>query len=78
MLTSNKTKILESLIKNSALWNKFKILKLDINVRANEDENYAEWLLKLGNNSFEENDELPDNYVKITDQMVLKNDEINN
>lgn len=41
--------LIKSSIKHCSLWGKFKIFKLDLNMRASGDEQFSNWLLDIGN-----------------------------
>lgn len=69
----NKSQILASTIKNSHLWHLFKQHRLTINMRTKYDtENYADWLLKLGNGILNNNDNLLEDNIIIPSDMLLK------
>jgi hypothetical protein len=45
----DRSKIIENSIKSCKLWNEFKILKLNVNMRADPNEKeFSKWLLDLG------------------------------
>lgn len=55
-------------IKESPLWRHFKVHTLSSNMRASNDLNYAEWLLKLGEDKLEklpgsDLSHIPDNFI---------------
>jgi hypothetical protein len=69
----NKTKILSSVVKNIPEWSLFQKLRLKQNMRTiNDTDNYAEWLLKLGNGSIPNDNTLPEDNIIIPDGMLLQ------
>jgi len=50
----SRADVVDSLITSSSLWSLFKVMHLTQNMRAAEDPDYAEWLLKIGDGSANE------------------------
>ncbi|XP_059167460.1 ATP-dependent DNA helicase PIF1-like [Physella acuta] len=60
-------------LKHSKLWDEFKILKLDLNVRSVDPE-YNNWLLKLGNGELGNDFDLGRDIIEIPEQMIESED----
>ena len=68
--------IVEASIQFYEHWRKFKVLKLENNVRSiNSD--FSQWLVKLGNGTLNNNYGLPDNVIEIPQSMICKDSLIN-
>ena len=66
----NRSAIIENCIKRSDLWKFFTVLKLRNNMRAEQDNLFASWLLKIGEGSFDEVT-IPDgNFVNSEEQLI--------
>ncbi|XP_021968097.1 uncharacterized protein LOC110863154 [Folsomia candida] len=61
--------IVQASIKFSHLWRKFKVLKLNNNVRSLDLE-YSDWLIKLGNGELTNGHGLNENLIEIPETMV--------
>ena len=73
---SNKCKIIESTIKNSKNWQKFKHLSLTKNIRAQtESTQFTDWLIKLGNGSLPKINDICDGTINIPNKYL--SDDIN-
>ena len=73
---SNKCKIIESTIKNSKNWRRFKHLSLTKNIRAQtESIQFTDWLIKLGNGCLPKIDNICDGTVNIPNKYL--SDDIN-
>jgi hypothetical protein len=68
---ANKAGILEQVIKESPLWNEFKILKLDTNVRSVDPE-YSKWILNVGDGIKLNESGLEDDIVEIPPELLTE------
>lgn len=86
VIRGKATATLEASLKRSKLWPLFEIVRLKCNMRAIDDEEFAEWLLKVGNGKITENEdgkiELP-RYMQSDGRLVeeiygdtLKNNDV--
>ena len=71
VLHGSRSAIVETSVKFSTHWDKFKRLTLIDNVRS-QDPEYSHWLLKLGNGDTLKTDSLPDDIVEIPEHMIAK------
>ena len=70
---SNKFMQLQNCLKNASLWPTVKQFTLEKNMRTNPDEQeFAEWLLKLGNGELLNDNELADDIIEIPQECVVK------
>ena len=65
----SQSAIVEASIKFNELWHKFKILKLQNNVRSVDPE-FSEWLIKLGNGELSNTHGLPDDTIEIPSDLI--------
>ncbi|GBO35590.1 hypothetical protein AVEN_251013-1 [Araneus ventricosus] len=70
---ANRTTIIETCLKNSPLWSIFKQFSLFRNMRTEPDEqDFADWLLHLGNGSLTNNCQLGEHIVEIPEDRVVR------
>jgi ATP-dependent exoDNAse (exonuclease V) alpha subunit len=67
--------VVRNSIKNSKLWKKFTVLNLTENIRAKNQPEFQEWLLKVGDGMTQDN--TPDGMVKIPQKYICENDIVN-
>jgi hypothetical protein len=67
----SRSAIVEASLKFNALWDKFKILQLNNNVRSVDPE-FSEWLIKLGNGDLTNDNGLSEDIIEIPDSMICK------
>ncbi|GBM90007.1 hypothetical protein AVEN_43453-1 [Araneus ventricosus] len=69
----NRTTIIETCFKNSPLWSTFKQFSLLRNMRTEPDEqDFADWLLHLGNGSLTNNCQSGEDIVEIPEECVVR------
>ncbi|XP_050337773.1 ATP-dependent DNA helicase pif1-like [Bactrocera neohumeralis] len=73
---ATRTSIIENCIKRSPLWSKVKIRRLVQNMRANNDPEFKNWLLKLGNGDLEIQHEISEDTIKIPRQYYADYDNL--
>jgi PIF1-like helicase/Helitron helicase-like domain at N-terminus len=67
----NRTKIIEACLQSSRLWKMFTHLKLSTNMRvAGNDDDFREWLIKLGNGELTNSDGLDEDIIEIPSHFV--------
>ncbi|GBM45495.1 hypothetical protein AVEN_210227-1 [Araneus ventricosus] len=70
---ANRTTIIETCLNNSPLWSTFKQFSLVRNMRTEPDEqDFAYWLLHLGNGSLTNNCQLGEDIVEIPSECVVR------
>ena len=74
---ANRPDIVQATLKSSALWEYVTILRLTKNMRAIEDEEFAKYLLEVGNGKVETHPNVGDQMIKIPEEMQSKSTNIN-
>ena len=70
----SKAKILENSIKKIII-SQFQLIKLTTNMRADKDEReFADWLLKIGNNQATNYNQFGEDLIRIPNQLIVKDD----
>jgi hypothetical protein len=67
----SRSAIVEASLKFNVMWHKFKILHLNNNVRSNDQE-FSDWLIKLGNGDLTNDHGLSEDIIEIPDSMICK------
>jgi hypothetical protein len=67
----SRSAIVEASLKFNELWEKFKVLQLKDNVRSFDNE-FSDWLIKLGNGDLTNDHGLSDDIIEIPDSMICK------
>ena len=73
---ANRPDIVQATLKASSLWEFVQILTLTKNMRAVEDEEFAKYLLKVGNGEVETHPNIGDQMIKIPKEMQSKSTNI--
>ena len=71
-----RTEIVKAAFKSSYLWDSVKLLHLTQNMRANEDEEFAKYLLDVGNGNVKIHTEVGPDMIKIPDQNISKSENV--
>ena len=69
--------IVQASFKSSHLWDSMNLLQLTKNMRANEDEEFAKYLLDIGRGQVETHPEIGQDMVKIPEELKSKSENLN-
>ncbi|GBN84932.1 hypothetical protein AVEN_265768-1 [Araneus ventricosus] len=75
---ANRATSIQTCLKNSPLWSTFKQFSLFRNMRTEHaEQDFADWLLHLGNGSLTNNCKLGEDIVKIREECVVRDSIVN-
>ena len=69
VINGGKMEIISESMKNSSYWPRIEICRLTQNMRANEDVDYANWILSLGEDKLPKRDH---DLVELRDDLILR------